>query len=381
MTELSFFLSDLHLGVDAPENLYQSRHHEAALKAALRYMTRSARRVRDLVIHGDWFDPQAATPATRPPSLADIAAANPGVLEESRDGSGDFPSLIGSIRGRATYLNGNHDQFVGLGELNALLGPRCGRSLAGAASPVSAPFFERDGIFAEHGHMRSLIFRAASHARVSDPPFGTFITRLQSLLYAKELARQGKACVPELAGGFASALGVAAILFAGKELLELALREEGLAQAALDQALFLARETRDEVSFVLDDGSALRAGEVPARYPDLWTGLKDCHEALLVDATNSLGRAAEERLEAGARIVVMGHTHRALLRAERFPRDSVYVNSGFFCPHLAARASGERFPSFVEVEHRRDRDIVSLKKVDPAGRVSTLEAAAAGRRA
>ncbi len=380
MPELSFFISDLHMGINGPENLYQARYHEAGLKAVLRHLTASARDTRDLVILGDWFDMLASPPDRRPYALPEVVAANPGVFEEKKDGSGDFISLLRKVRGRVCFVNGNHDQFVSLADINAILEPRCGRRIEGSPDPVRNSEFRAGDILAEHGHMHSLFFRATTHVSRADPPFGTFITRLLARICARELAKSGKTCAPELRGAGEPVFGIEAAAFALKELVELALGQEDLAQAVLDQTLFLAGARREDASFVLDDGSVLEAGAIPTKYRDLWTGHDEDLEPLVVDATNSLKKAAEERIASGARIVAMGHTHRPLLHVERYPAQALYVNSGFCCPTLDGLESGERFPTFVEIRHRARSDVVMLRKVDRAGRISTLEAAEVKRR-
>jgi UDP-2,3-diacylglucosamine pyrophosphatase LpxH len=375
MAEKTFLISDLHLGIDAPENLYQRKYHEAGLKAALRHIAASARETRDFVILGDWFDMLAVPPSRRPYSLSEVIAAHPGLFEEQRDGSGDFVTLFRSLRGGLSYVNGNHDQFVSVDEVNAILEPRCGRRLAGLSNPVQNEAFGKGSLIAEHGHMHTLLFRARSHLSRSDPPFGTFITRMLALICSQELARLGRTCAPELKGGGEPAFGFAAAGFAAKEFVELALGAEDLAQALLDQMLFFAHANKEELAFILDDGSKLAASAIPDKYRDLWTKLAEDLEPLMADAADSLKKPAEKRIAAGARIVAMGHTHRPLLQVEHYPSEAVYVNTGFFCPALDSLDSGEKCPTFAEIEHRRDADIVLLRKVDRSGRVSTLNSA------
>jgi hypothetical protein len=376
MLERTFFLSDLHMGIGARENLYQGRYHERAVKAILRHMTERADETRDFVILGDWFDMLATPPEKAPYALAAVIEANHGLFEPQADKSGDFPSLIGALCGRASYVNGNHDQFVGLGELNAALSLPAGRGLRGDPDPVRNARFAKGGIVAEHGHMHSLLFRAKAHAQPGDPPFGIFITRALAQICDRELDKAGKACAPELKGGGEPGFGFGDALFAGKELLELALRAEDLAEAVIDMICELAGTKREFISFRLDGGSVIAGRDIPARYRDLWSSVAEDLEPLLVDARNSLDKSAEAIAEReGARIVVMGHTHRPLLRAQRLPRETVYANSGYCCPDLVNRASGERFPTFVEIEHRPGLDRVMLRKIDSAGSVATLSSA------
>ena len=61
-----------------------------------------------------------------------------------------------------------------------------------------------------------------------------------------------------------------------------------------------------------------------------------------------------------------------LLFADHFPREGVYANTGFMCPDIVNRAPGEKLPTFVEIEHRRNRDTVYLKGVNRSGGISVL---------
>ena len=119
MPELSFFISDLHMGINGPENLYQARYHEAGLKAVLRHLTASARDMRDLVILGDWFDMLASPPDRRPYALPEVVAANPGVFEEEEGrqrgfhkpaSQGPRASVLHQRQPRSVRLPGRHQR-------------------------------------------------------------------------------------------------------------------------------------------------------------------------------------------------------------------------------------------------------------------------------
>ncbi len=370
MPERSFFLSDLHIGDGSSPCLYQSRYHEADLRTILRYLYGRRRDIRDLVLLGDIFDPLAVPPDRRPFTVAEAITANPGLFEEGN--GGDFISLFGSMRGTVTYVNGNHDQFVSVDAINAVLEGRCGRRVAGNADPVANAVFRSGNILAEHGHFHSLLFRPASHRSADDPPFGSYVSRILAEICARKLAESGAACAPELEGAGEPVLSFASAAFAAKELMELALGKEELAEALLDQFLFFAGTDRSRTSFTLEDGSERAASSIPAAHRDLWRRAGEDLAYLVADATNSLQRAAEERIATEAPIVIMGHTHGPLLVADHYPREGVYANTGFGCPDCAERASGKKMPTFVEVEHHRNREVVLLKGVDPGGSVSTL---------
>ncbi len=371
MPERSFFLSDLHIGDGSATCLYQSRYHEADLRVILRYLYGRRRDIRDLVLLGDIFDPLAVPPGRRPFTVAEAIAANPGVFEERKDG-GDFITLFGSMRGNVVFINGNHDQFVSVDAINAVLEGRCGRRLAGDADPVANAVFRSGNILAEHGHAHSLLFRPASHRTMGDPPFGSYVSRLLAEICERKLAETGKSCASELEGAGEPVLSFASTVFAAKELMELALNKEELAEALLDQFLFFAGMERKRTSFALEDGSIRSASSIPGDHLDLWRRAGEDLAYLVADATNSLQRAAEEHIAAEAPIVIMGHTHGPLLVADHYPREGVYANTGFGCPDLAERASGKKQPTFVEVEHRRDREVVLLKGVGADGSVVTL---------
>src|SRR5690348_1718437 len=71
-------LSDVHIGDNSPTVWYQQKYHEPYLAALLDHVVERADEIAELVILGDFVDFWTYPPDRRPPSFAEIAAANPG---------------------------------------------------------------------------------------------------------------------------------------------------------------------------------------------------------------------------------------------------------------------------------------------------------------
>jgi hypothetical protein len=79
------FLSDIHIGLNAPTNWYQRDLHEPMLAAIFEHVIAGAAGVAELVILGDLVDQWTYLPSASPPSVGDIAAANPVIF--GKDGA------------------------------------------------------------------------------------------------------------------------------------------------------------------------------------------------------------------------------------------------------------------------------------------------------
>src|SRR4029077_5203930 len=115
-------LSDVHIGNGAPTVWYQPSVHEPYLVTALEWVVEHKDEVRELVLLGDMFDTWTYPPAVRPPSLADIIAANPATL----GADGALAKVVAALPGAVTLLLGNHDGTLtqdDIAELSATVGP------------------------------------------------------------------------------------------------------------------------------------------------------------------------------------------------------------------------------------------------------------------
>jgi hypothetical protein len=182
--EYDVFMSDIHIGIDASTNLYQTSEHQSALKTILKHI-QEAGNIRHVVILGDWVDLWMYTTEAAPnadadlpkdrerllPTVEQIFRANPGVFTEHKDGSGDFISCIKSIRGSLHYVNGNHDITVTSEQINSFL-PH------GFPKPVvhHEHTYVAGKVYAEHGHFYSMVCRPTGIPFLP-LPLGYFITR------------------------------------------------------------------------------------------------------------------------------------------------------------------------------------------------------------
>ena len=89
-------LSDVHIGNGAPTCWYQSSVHERQLTEVLAWILARREVIREVVLLGDLFDVWTYPPSQRPPSMADIIAANRTLLGPS----GPLAAVVRALPGR-----------------------------------------------------------------------------------------------------------------------------------------------------------------------------------------------------------------------------------------------------------------------------------------
>ncbi len=372
------FLSDVHVGVDAPTNWYQRALHEPYLLAILDYVGVQAASVAELVILGDLVDQWTYLPDVEPPSLAEIAGANPALF----GAGGTFARLVEALPGRVTYVPGNHDMAVTAAELPVLLGDAA-RSVRLVTDPIYAPEAGRGRVACTHGHMYSP-FNLPDFS--ADPrgglPFGHIVTRLTTL-YAVQKLEPGKTVADLPLSG--DPTGTALLADAVRSVVHAFVGGDvSLSHMMLEVFLDAVRAGPD-LEIVMADGSRTTAGAAAdayrntierwkdeTRFPRALYGRDPGLVALLeVDMRNDLSHFAG-LLGATYDVVVMGHTHAPFDDTEHpllLKQRSLYANTGFGCP---SRPDLERAPSpahvtFTEVEVRPDGFAVGVRHVASAG--------------
>ena len=332
------FMSDIHIGTDAPTNLYQSTTDQANLKRILAYIQNNSSQIRDVAILGDWIDLWMYPSSAVPPTAQQIIAANPLVFNAQTDGSGDFVSVMDSIQGNLYYVNGNHDITVTEKDINGHFAPASqkGKRVLCINCSTSPRGYSHGLVYGEHGHWGSMVCRPYKGESL---PIGYYLTRagMQDIVQTRtDLPPLNVLAIQEL-------ISYKGLIFA---------------QAIMTfQANQLGFSSIEDLVFTMPDGSTIGADAVAAKFPHL-----DINEEgfLRVDVGGSLNVTADDLLHKDNRkVLVMGHTHIKELYSNK---GKVYANSGFLCANTPDQ-NGIPVTTFVEVD---DNGTVSLMKIDYA---------------
>jgi hypothetical protein len=356
------FLSDLHLGIDAPTNWYQSLVHQPMLQAIFDHLGQETGSIEELIILGDLVDQWTYLPSVQPPDFRAIAAAQPAILGPA----GALARAARALPGRVTYLLGNHDLLVDPSEVEAIFGAGV-RVIADGKAPVYCPPAggARADIICTHGHRYSM-FNAPDFQDVPalGLPLGHYVTRLSALWVSQHL--QAGQTSANLAGS-----GNPSGWVLDRDILENVVTgvvsgRDDLSQLVFSTLLQATGQTLD-LDFRCPDGTTTKANilanstyrglyrdwEDTGRFPVSDYGLLPGSFALVGDLTDNLGHFADV-LGKGRKVVVMGHTHAPQLAINHYDlvMPYLYANAGFECPSLPDfNNSGKRqYPTFVEVE-------------------------------
>ncbi len=352
------FLSDVHIGVGAPTNWFQTDIHTPMLLAILEHVEREADRVAEFVILGDLVDQWTYVPSARPPAPEAIREANP-VLFGAGVGGGAFGSLSKALGERMTYVPGNHDLLLGETGVRTLLGTDARFN----AELLYEPGLGKSRVLCTHGHLFS-VFNAPDPKGPSNLPLGHIVTRLAALWDSQNLKPgQSVANLPDTG----SPTGWR---FDKNELetliVDVVQGDASLAELVVDGLLKATGQTR-ELPITLLDGSTLTAGQAidlyrdsfsrfsdPRQFPAATYGNEPAFFALWdCDMNDKLGHFAGI-LGEKHRVVIMGHTHdpSEQLGTRLFTPEFAYANSGFGCPSLPdlARPQQPKHVTFVELE-------------------------------
>lgn len=333
------FLSDVHIGDNSPTVWYQRDFHEPYLAALLDYVIAGAGEIRELIILGDFVDFWTYPPRRRPPGFREIAAANPAIFGPS----GKLAQALSALKGRVTYVPGNHDMGITQRDLDLVVS-REGWRVQLRDEEVYFPLGADRRLACSHGH-RWTMFNAPDLATPLAPiPLGHFVTRSVAFMLDRDLP-PGRSVADLPDQGAPN----------GIELSKLAGSINGsLIESAVNYAVKVTGISEAE-PILLPDGRTTHLGEVKRVYQGLWGrwagavgGDISAAKAAAADVDGHYLPWFAQRLalQTGADLVVFGHTHE--------PRSGLrdgfinYVNTGFDCPSRAD--IGTKHPTFIEVD-------------------------------
>ena len=327
-------ISDIHMGTNEATNWYQKDIHGPYLSHILNWILDHRTDVDELILLGDLFDFWTCAPDEKPPTAAQIVAANTEILGPN----GLLSEVLSALDGRVSYVHGNHDITTTQSDLAQIGNP------TGPKIKLQPDIYVKNGVVYTHGHLFTM-FNAPD--AIQPLPVGHFVTRAVSYY----LKKHGEKAAEE--AGF----GVPDMGYSGlKSVLE-SLRFPGVLKNLKSIANFsITHEFLDiiqKTTGLPDDypiqlernlGTTTLA-EVKSTYANLWSdwikrysdgegllrGFMFAYKAAWADANGSyLGWSAQQlAFQHRADLVVMGHTH--------VPKQGLvgdianYINSGFEC--------------------------------------------------
>jgi UDP-2,3-diacylglucosamine pyrophosphatase LpxH len=333
-------ISDVHIGIDARTNWYQSSVHEPYLAAILNWIIANAAQIREVVLLGDIVDFWTYPSDTQPPDVDAIVAAQPALFGPS----GLFGKVAAALPGAVHYVVGNHDIGITAADVAKLTPPNA--PIAFEPGTVRLPL-GNSAVVLTHGS-EYVLFNAQDNAARNPHaplPLGHFITRSAATYFAKKGLQPGQTVAdlpnvgtPLNAGFFAGFGGLVGSLSDSANW-----QNVSAAQIMLDYVIGTMELTPADVSpFTLPGGAVATIAGVYAAYDSLFAdwverkGLLGAVAAVRNDLNEVLDDYGHEAAAtSGASVVVMGHTHTA--KNTPFSTDfgqSVYVNSGFECASL-----------------------------------------------
>lgn len=318
-------LSDIHVGNNANTCWYQSNVHEPYLVAACDWIVRNAGNIREVVLLGDLVDIWTYPPSVRPPSMAEIIAANPRTL-----GPGGALAKVVEAVPKVSFLLGNHDGTLEVADYIALeesVGPiqwaMAVHVLTGASGARTA---------FSHGHHWTMFNAPDETSRWNTLPVGHFVTRAFSFMMANRL-NPGQT-VADLAN-----LGYPNGFDLGQFLNSLSFHSKlDIASLLLDYVATVAQMPQT-LPIVLPNGDTTTIEEAKSVYAGLFERWVDNADGSVVNAAraawadnsgDSLAWFAQQlAIKNSADLVVFGHTHAPIGGLTISPTN--YYNSGFEC--------------------------------------------------
>ena len=339
-------ISDVHIGTAAPTVWYQPAVHDPYLTTALEWVVAHKDSIRELVLLGDMFDVWTYPPAMRPPSLADIIAANPATLGPN----GALAKAVAALPGAVTMLLGNHDGTLTSADVDALSKSVGKINLVDPVHIVTGDSGART-VFS-HGHLWTMFNAPDDRSPWKTLPVGHFVTRAFAYEMANKLQPgQTVADLPNMGAPNGFDLGQFLRSY-GPTL------DPSLAAMLLDYCSGVAGMPRD-LPIILPDGSTTTINDAKRIFNDLftrWVGKEggstwNAVRAALADQWGEHLAWFAQRLaiQTGADLVVMGHTHTPIGGLNVSPVN--YINSGFECPSKPDVPPKEFTFTAVDLEH------------------------------
>ena len=387
------FLSDIHIGANAPTNWYQASVHEPYLNAALQYIIDNKSAIRELVILGDLVDFWTYLPDTRPPPFFNpdnppdsIMRQNAAIFGDGVKGIlGQLGWTVSALDGKVSFVRGNHDMTMTQDLLDHI--PTGHASSIQLKPDTYFPLGHgNQDIVCTHGHEFSMLCAQDEESRndIKPLPLGYYVTRAGAYLAAKRLtpAKPNVADLPNT--GEPTGLDITDEDYA-KILYYLTFKSMG---AAITEVIQGETGLAWTAPILLPDGTATTLDDAFKNFDDLfdtWKHKRGLDGQLLgytgaldalryPDVDNDLlsyaqGLAAKYR----AKIVVMGHTHvpqdgAQLVSAADASGNFIYANSGFNCPSVPDMdGAARKRATFVEIEESPSSYTVTMMEVVHSG--------------
>jgi UDP-2,3-diacylglucosamine pyrophosphatase LpxH len=176
-------LSDIHISTNIPTSWYQKNFHEPYLEAILDYVIRESDSIQELILLGDIFDFWTYPPNHQPPEFAAILKANPNIF----GANGKLSQTLTALKGKVTYVNGNHDMNVTQNDLHQI---QNSSNYQIKYSPDPIYYIQTAGekkIAFTHGHIFTMFNAPYLDTEISPLPLGYFITRSVAYMLNKTL--------------------------------------------------------------------------------------------------------------------------------------------------------------------------------------------------
>jgi UDP-2,3-diacylglucosamine pyrophosphatase LpxH len=361
-------LSDVHIGDNTPTVWYQQKYHEPYLSALFDHVIANAGDIRELVILGDFVDFWTYPPERRPPSFAEIAAANPNILGPD----GKLSAALTALQGRVTYVPGNHDMTITQADL-ALIGNRRYQVRLHTEENYFPLGADRRLLMA-HGHRWTMFNCPDATTRLAPLPVGHFATRAFCHMLTRKL-KPGQTVADLVDQGQPNGVDFGGMLHS----------LDAIDGTVVELAVTYASNTMGlamDAPVVLPSGATTTLAEARSIYRDLWAsweraggggrdGELEAAKAAAADIDNGTYLAwfaQRAALQNGAELVVYGHTHEAV----RGLKDGFidYLNTGFDCASMPDMP--KRHFTFAEIDtgtlHGQIMQVTSDMRVIPYDR-------------
>jgi UDP-2,3-diacylglucosamine pyrophosphatase LpxH len=346
----TYFLSDIHMGLNSKENWHQQYVHQSMIKRTLSYIQKKGSAVNDVVVLGDWFDTWEYGKEGPMPSQ-DAKVAIQQIIDNNsnlftRQPDGDFITCMEAIGGNLWYVNGNHDMTVNCRDLNKIL------------------------IFAHHGHQYSLTCNVDNHScnKIAPIPLGYFVSRTGASYCLQELQQTGKKSAAELLNSGVPSLGnINSVL---KKDIENAQGNITFAYLFLAAVIMeLAKATPSDYRYIMPDSTAMTGSDAASMYSWMPKSSFCKLEFLETDVSNNLDGFAQRCCDQKYKLMVFGHTHvPKILYTDLGPQGKgLYANTGYLCadiPGMTDSSGNGRYMTFCEVEQQPGSLTTRIMAVD-----------------
>lgn len=321
-------LSDVHIGNGAPTTWYQSSVHEPYLTAALQWVVDNRAEVQELILLGDVFDIWTYPPSVRPPSVADIIAANPNTL-----GPGGALARAVAAVGRTTYLLGNHDGTLTRQDIKTF------QDAVGPVQPVEEIHILTGATGARtlfsHGHLWTMFNAPDTTSPWNTLPVGHFVTRAFAYQMANTLKPgQTVADLPNM--GAPDGFNLLQFLRSLRPTLD-----PDIAGLLLDYCS-TAASMPESLPVVLPDGSTTTISDAKRIFANLFTRWVNAEHGSVLNAARAAMAdgsgdylawfAQRAAIQHSADLIVLGHTHTPIAGLTISPIN--YINNGFECASI-----------------------------------------------